>query len=94
MSQNLSEPDARLLTTHIVTAIRKRQVNVSQFGVFLEHEGFCFMATINGRTGWAYTGQGHVQYDDVARALIADCTQPRDIPLLGTPSLLGTRKDS
>jgi hypothetical protein len=76
MGPSLSEADARTLTRHIVTEIRQMGGHVTDFGVDLGREGFCFLAVIGGRTVWVYRGQGNFQYRDVARDLLASALDP------------------
>lgn len=75
---NLSERDARLLTTKIVERLRTLGALPQQFGVYLMPEGFSFTAWLNGRMVTVRTGQGNFTYDAVARELIALSLDPLD----------------
>lgn len=70
MDPSLSERDARTLTTHIVSELRKMGAHVTAFGISLKQEGFTFRATINGADVWAFTGQGNFEYTAVAAELL------------------------
>lgn len=76
MIPSLSEPDARLLTRHIVTELRQLGCYVTQFGIDLSGEGFCFRAEVNGRDVWVFRGQGNFAYRDIARDLLASALDP------------------
>lgn len=68
---NLSERDARLLTEKIVDHIQKiGQMPVERFGVYLQPEGFYFVAMVGGFEVHARTGQGQFTYADVAAAMV------------------------
>lgn len=75
---NLSERDARLLTEKIVERLRALGGRPQEFGVYLVDAGFSFTALLNGRMVTVRTGQGHVQYADVARELLALSLDPMD----------------
>ncbi len=73
---HLSEKDARTLCHQVTERLRALGVLPSSIGVDLDREGFWFVATINGRTGSARTGQGHFTYEQVARELALACADP------------------
>lgn len=77
---NLSEADARTLSRGIVTEVLGMGGHVETFHVALTHEGFYFVAKINGRTIWARTPQGRFRYRDVARELLGEALKAQDAP--------------
>jgi 2-polyprenyl-3-methyl-5-hydroxy-6-metoxy-1,4-benzoquinol methylase len=80
MGLNLGERDARSLARHVVEHVRKAGATITQVGVHLQPEGFYFMATVNGRTVWARTGQGNFRYQDIAAELIGESLKAQASP--------------
>jgi len=71
MERTLDEADARKLSHAVVAEITAMGGHVTDFGVSLKHEGFTFMAAINGRPHvWVRTGQGNFTYKAVAAELL------------------------
>lgn len=66
---HLSEKDARLLAEKVCERLQALGILPSKFGVYLDHDGFWFTATIKGREVSARTGQGNFTYEQVAREL-------------------------
>ena len=53
---HLAEKDARNIATHVVTELHALGGHIGRFSIFLEPEGFYFVADINGYTVQAQTG--------------------------------------
>jgi len=71
MDPRLDEADARKLSRGIVAKLVGLGAHVQNFGVSLRHEGFTFVAEINGRPPvWVRTGQGNFTYEAVAAELL------------------------
>ena len=68
---HLDEKDARKIATHVVTELHALGGHIGRFSIFLEPEGFYFVADINGYTVQAQTGQGNFQYKTIAIEMMA-----------------------
>ena len=75
---DLSERDARLLTTKIVERLRALGGRPQQFGIALRPEGFVFTAVMDGRLVTVRTGQGNFRYEDIAREMAILAADPVD----------------
>lgn len=73
---HLSERDARSLATKVCERVFALGAKVHKFGVSLDHEGFWFVGTINGRYASARTGQGNFTYEQVAKELVLSALDP------------------
>lgn len=76
MERHLSEPDARKLATGIVERLRALGGTVSDFGVYLDGDGFYFVATVNGTRVATRTAQGAFTYQGVAADMLAYVLSP------------------
>jgi hypothetical protein len=71
VAPHLSEADARKLSTAITEALFRLGGRPTSIGVTLLAEGFTFVAMLNGKQVTVRVPEGVMQYDTVAKELLA-----------------------
>lgn len=74
----LEERDARTITRGVVGRLRALGGVVTDFGIYLDRDGFEFVADINGRRVLCRTGEGTMTYQGVAADMLACALSKHD----------------